>query len=258
MGDDRDASRDRGAAERPAFYALAPGGWRDWWTLLHPPYTVWHLSYVVIGASLAPDVNLRWLGETVLAFFLAMGLAAHALDELHSRPLGTRISGRVLVAVAVAGLAGAIALGVDGMVHVSPWLGVFIVVGAVLVVAYNLELAGGAFHSDMWFALAWGAFPVLTAYFAQTASLDAAAVLAAAACAVVSAAQRALSTPVRRLRRSGAVVSGEIVDRSGERRTIDAATLRAAPEAALRMLSVAVPLLAAALLAAALLAAKEL
>ena len=52
--------------ERPAFYALAPGGWRDWWTLLHPPYTAWHLSYVVIGASLAPDVNLRWLGETVL------------------------------------------------------------------------------------------------------------------------------------------------------------------------------------------------
>ena len=41
-------------AERPAYYAARPGGWRDWWTLLHPPYTAWHLSYSVIGAALAP------------------------------------------------------------------------------------------------------------------------------------------------------------------------------------------------------------
>ncbi|MFB3739399.1 MAG: hypothetical protein ACE14W_10620, partial [Candidatus Velamenicoccus archaeovorus] len=74
-------------AERPAFYALRSGGWRDYWTLLHPPYTLWHLSYVVIGACLTDVVDLRWLGETVLAFFLAVGLGAHALDELRGRPL---------------------------------------------------------------------------------------------------------------------------------------------------------------------------
>jgi hypothetical protein len=235
---------------RPAFYAMAPGGWRDWWTLVHPPYTLWHLSYVVIGASLAPDVQMRWLGETLLAFFLAMGLAAHALDELHGRPLGTRIPSPVLVAVAVAGLAGAVALGIDGMAEVSPWLGAFIVTGAFLVVAYNLELFGGAFHSDLWFALAWGAFPVLTAAFAQTADVTPAAVIAAAACALLSAAQRALSTPVRDLRRRAADVRGSIVDRDGATRPIDAATLRDAPERALRMLSAAVPLLALAMLAA--------
>ncbi len=243
------AERDPGPA-RPAFYALAPGGWRDWWTLLHPPYTLWHLSYVVIGASLAPDVQLRWLGETLVAFFLAMGLAAHALDELHGRPLGTRIPNAALVAVAAVGLGGAVALGIDGMVEVSPWLGVFIVVGAFLVVAYNLELFGGAFHSDLWFALAWGAFPVLTAAFAQTADVRVAAVIAAAACALLSAAQRALSTPVRDLRRHVAEVRGSIVDRDGGTRPIDAGTLRDAPERALRTLAVAVPLLALAMLAA--------
>ena len=42
---------------RPAYYAARPGGWRDWWTLLHPPYTSWHLSYVVIGATLAPRTD---------------------------------------------------------------------------------------------------------------------------------------------------------------------------------------------------------
>lgn len=235
--------------ERPAFYALAPGGWRDWWTLLHPPYTVWHLSYVVIGASLAPEVNLRWLGETVLAFFLAMGLAAHALDELNGRPLRTRIPDGVLVAVAIAGLAGAIALGIDGMIEVSPWIGAFIAAGAFLVVAYNLELFGGTFHSDLWFALAWGGFPVLTAYFAQTAELSVSAVVAAAACVFVSAAQRVLSTPVRRLRRHVVRVDGELELDDGGREPVDAGSLRAAPEGALRLLSIALPLLAAAMLA---------
>ncbi|HEX7247813.1 MAG TPA: hypothetical protein VF351_06905 [Actinomycetota bacterium] len=233
--------------DRPAFYALAPGSWRDWWTLLHPPYTVWHLSYVVIGASLTPDVNVRWLGETLLAFFLAMGLAAHALDELHSRPLATRISRGVLVGVAVIGLAGAVALGIDGMIQVSPWLAAFVVAGAFLVVAYNLELFGGAFHSDLWFALAWGAFPVLTASFAQTARLGVPAFVAAMACAVLSAAQRVLSTPVRRLRRHVVAVHGELTFDDGAREPIDAGALRAAPELALRLLSIAVPLVALAL-----------
>ena len=36
---------------RPAFYALRSGGWRDYVTLLHPPYTLWHLSYAAMGAA---------------------------------------------------------------------------------------------------------------------------------------------------------------------------------------------------------------
>ena len=234
--------------DRAAFYALTPGGWRDYWSLLHPPYTVWHLSYVVIGASLAAEVQMRWLLETLLAFFLAMGLAAHALDELNGRPLRTRIPGGVLWAIAVIGLSGAVALGIHGAREVSPWLWAFIATGVFFVVAYNLELFGGVVHSDLWFALAWGAFPVLTAAFAQTAEVRPEAVAAAAACAAISAAQRVLSTPVRRLRRSVASVEGTLVTHEGEREALDAASLRAAPEGALRWLSVAMPLLAAAML----------
>src|ERR1019366_1552641 len=88
-----------GASARPAYYAARPGGWRDWWTLLHPPYTAWHLAYVVIGACLAPRVSLSALVATLIAFFLAVGLAAHALDELNGRPLQTRISSPALIAV---------------------------------------------------------------------------------------------------------------------------------------------------------------
>jgi hypothetical protein len=232
--------------ERPAFYVLPSGGWRDYWSLLHPPYTVWHLSYVAIGAALAPDLHVGWLLETLAAFFLAMGLAAHALDELNGRPLRTRIPGGVLIAIAVVGLGGAIAFGVHGVIEVSSWLWAFIVAGAFLVVAYNMELFGGVVHSDLWFALAWGAFPVLTAYFAQTAVVRVEAVLAAAACAAISAAQRTLSTPVRRLRRTVVGVRGEVELNDGTRERIDASAIRDAPERALRWLSIAMPLVATA------------
>lgn len=236
--------------QRPAFYVLPSGGWRDYWSLLHPPYTVWHLSYVAIGAALAPDLHVGWLLETLAAFFLAMGLAAHALDELNGRPLRTRIPGGVLIAIAVVGLSGAIAFGVHGVIEVSSWLWAFIVAGAFLVVAYNMELFGGVVHSDLWFALAWGAFPVLAAYFAQTAVVRVEAVLAAAACAAISAAQRTLSTPVRRLRRSVVDVRGEVELNDGTRERIDASAIRDAPERALRWLSLAMPLVATALVIA--------
>jgi len=237
-------------SDRRAFYALSPGGWRDYWTLLHPPYTAWHLSYVVIGACVAPVLDVGWLVETLLAFFLAMGLAAHALDELNGRPLRTRIPDGVLWAIAIVGLAGAIAFGIHGTVVISPWLWAFIGVGGFLVVAYNLELFRGAFHSDVWFALGWGAFPALTAYFAQTATIRVEAVLVAAGCAAISAAQRVLSTPVRKLRRTVASVSGELVTTEGAHEPLDAPSLRSAPEGALRWLSAAVPLLALGLLVA--------
>lgn len=234
--------------ERPAFYALRGGGWRDYWSLLHPPYTVWHLSYVVIGAAVADRVNLRWLGETVLAFFLAVGLSAHALDELRGRPLRTAISDRTLEVIAALGVAGAVGLGVHGSTKVSAWIAAFVAVGAFLVFAYNLELFGGVFHSDLWFALAWGAFPALTGSFAQGGRLTAGAVLVAAACAALSAGQRALSTPARKLRREVVRVEGSLTRRDGVVEPIEPETLLVASEAALRFLSVAMPLLAVGLL----------
>jgi hypothetical protein len=236
-------------SERPAFYALKSGGWRDYWTLLHPPYTLWHLSYVAIGASVATGVNGRWLGESLLGFFLGMGLAAHSLDELNGRPLSTGIPDGVLWAIAVVGVLGAIALGIDGVIEVSPWLLPFIAFGGFIVFAYNLELFGGAFHADLWFAVAWGAFPALTGFFAQTARITLPAALVASACAALSAAQRVLSTPVRKLRRRVSSVSGEVTLRDGVRERLGAADLRQAPEGALRFLWVAMVLLATGLVA---------
>ena len=233
---------------RPAFYSLAPGGWRDYLTLLHPPYTAWHLSYVVIGASLAAELSGKYLVATLAAFFLAVGIGAHALDELAGRPLRTQIPAPVLVGLAVVSLLGAAAIGVYGALTVDGWIGVFVVAGVVLVCAYNLELGGGRLHSDLWFALGWGGFPVLTAYFAQTGTLKLDAVLAAVFATALSLAQRRLSTHVRSARRAVASVSGRIERRDGTGQPVTRETLTEAPEAALRAMVVACIALAAALL----------
>src|SRR5262245_59898598 len=232
---------------RPAYYAARSGGWRDWWTLLHPPYTAWHLSYVVIGASLAPHVDLTRLLATLIAFFAAVGLSAHALDELHGRPLRTRIPDAALVAVTVGGLVIAVVMGLLGLSRVGAALVPFIVVGPVLVVAYNAELFGGVVHTDAGFAAAWGTFPLLTSYVAQTGTLSAGSVLAAGAAFGLSAAQRSLSTPARLLRRRATGVSGSITLTDGDVLALDSGRLLEPLERALRALSWSVVLLAAAL-----------
>jgi hypothetical protein len=236
-----------GIGRRPAFYAVGSGGWRDWWTLLHPPYTAWHLAYVVIGASLAPRVELSRLLATLLAFFFAVGLAAHALDELHGRPLGTRIPTPTLIAVTVVGLVGAVALGIVGLSRVGWPLIPFLVLGPVLVVAYNWELFGGLFHSDFGFALAWGSFPVLVAYVAQTGRLALGPVIAAGAAFALSTAQRRLSTPARMIRRRADRVEGRITLGSGDVLPLDVRTLLAPLETALHAMSWGIILLAAGL-----------
>jgi hypothetical protein len=240
-----DVERDPPA--RPAFYALAPGGWRDLITILHPPYTVWHLSYVALGAAAAPVVHAGRLAATVGAFLLAVGVSAHALDELHSRPLGTKLSRGTLIALALFGLAGALAIGVVGVITVSAWLVPFVVVGGLLVPAYNLELGAGRLHKGWVFALAWGGFPALTGYFAQTLTIRPAGLLVAAACSLLSVAQRRLSTPARQLRRRTVQVVGEQRLADGTVLTLDRERLASPLEGALGMLWMALALLAAGL-----------
>jgi len=205
--------------------------------VLHPPYTAWHLSYVLIGAALAPAVDGVRLAATLLAFFLAVGVSAHALDELKGRPLGTELPRAVLTTAAVLGLLGAVGLGIVGVTKLGVGLVPFIAIGVLFVFAYNLELLGGKLHGDFWFALSWGAFPVLTAYFAQTGRLSVGAVAAAAGAYALSFAQRSLSTPARLLRRRSRSVSGSVTLSDGSSVRLDEATLLRPLEQALRAFS---------------------
>ena len=235
----------------PAYYATQSRGWRrDVVALLHPPYTAWHLSYVLLGAGLAPHISLVRLATTLTAFFLAVGISAHVLDELRGRPLRTEIPSRALWTAAILGLSGAVAIGVAGMTVVGIGLLPFIAAGVLFVFAYNLELLGGRLHGDFWFALSWGAFPVLTAYFAQTSSLSIGALAGAGAAYALSYGQRALSTPARTLRRKTRSVAGTLTYNDGSEEPIDEPVLLRPLERALRAFSWGVVLLGLGLVAA--------
>jgi ABC-type branched-subunit amino acid transport system permease subunit len=236
--------------DRPAFYALRPGGWRDLLTLLHPPYTAWHLSYVAFGAVAAPELHGDRLAATLLAFFLAVGIGAHAFDELNGRPLRTQLSDGALFVLGGVALAGAVAIGIVGAVTVSLGLLPFVAVGAFIVVAYNFELFGGRFHSDFWFAAAWGAFPALTGYWINALQFRVQGILVAAGCFALSLAQRRLSTQVRELRRRTVSVSGEQQLTDGTTIELDAARLAAPFDDALRACAIALTLLATGLVIA--------
>src|SRR5262249_55922548 len=181
-----------------------PGGWGVGVRVLPPPYTLWHLSYVVMGAAVMPPLVVWRLAGTLIAFFLAVGIGAHALDELKGRPLGTGIGSTVLAVTAGVSIAGAVVLGlVAGGRRLRP----VVILGCLLVFGYNLELFGGRMHSDIWFGLAWGSFPALVGAYAQHWTLSVAAAATAAAAFFLSMGQRALSTPARMLRRRVSSVS---------------------------------------------------
>ena len=240
----------RAAPGRPAFYAIGRGVAGDLVALLHPPYTAWHLSYFALGAAVAPHVHLDRLLWGLAAFALAVGVAAHALDELHDRPLRTTLSDRTLITLAAVAGAGALAIGVAGMLTVTLALTPLVVVGGLFLPAYNLELVGGRFHSDVWFAVGWGAFPAFTGYFVNAEKVALPGLLIAAGCLAMSVAQRRLSSPARELRRRTSSISGVRTLRDGGAEELSLPSLLAPLDGALAALSVAVVVVACALVAA--------
>jgi hypothetical protein len=243
-----------GGRPRPAFYALAPGGWRDLVSVLHPPYSLWNVSNVAIGAAAAPHIYAGRLAAAIAAFFLAVGIGAHSLDELNGRPMGTQLSRNALLALAIGGLAGGLAIGIAGTIFVSPTLAPLVLFGGFIAPAYNLEWFGGRFHTDFWLAASWGGFSALTGWWVNSLGLHSvreaiAAAAAVLACFFLTTVQRRLSTPVRELRRRTLAVEGEQRLSDGTVRQLDRAGLTAPLDGALRGLSVAVPLLAVAAVA---------
>lgn len=228
---------------RRSFYARPGSRIGDFITLLHPPYTAWHLSYVAIGAALAPRIDAIRLIGTLVAFALGLGVGAHALDELKDRPLSTGLSDSTLRALGWGGLLGGAAIAVAAAFVISPvalaWGGL----GVAMAAAYSLEWVPWL-HTMGGFALAWGAFPTLVGYWSQTESMSTAGLVAAAAAAVFSIAQRSLSSHARHVRRGVERVSARLGDVSWQRRD-----LLQTWELPLRLLAAAHVLLAIALLA---------
>jgi hypothetical protein len=244
-----------GGVDRPSFYALRPGGWRDLVTVLHLPYSIWNVANVAIGASVAAHVHPARVGATVAAFFLAVGIGAHCLDELHDRPLGTGLSDRALLGLGGGAMLGALAIGVVGCFVVSPTLIPLIAFGGFIAPAYNLEWFGGRFHTDLWLAISWAGFATFTGWWVNALGVHSVGEAVAVVGAVVGTAflvtaQRRLSTPVRELRRRTVELTGTQRLEDGTVRELRREDLAAPLDGALRALALGVPLLAIGLLAA--------
>jgi demethylmenaquinone methyltransferase / 2-methoxy-6-polyprenyl-1,4-benzoquinol methylase len=224
------------ASLAPAFYAARGGGWHEYWTLLHPPYTVWHLSHVLLGAALAPSPDPKIVAGALVAFGLAVGIGSHSYDELQGRPLRTHIPSAVLATLGTAGLAVAVAIGLVGATMFGPLFLLFVIAGASIVILYGFDVS--PVHSDIGFAVGWGAFPVVATGYA-TGAHPVPIALAALAAALLSLAQRRLSTRARSIRRRTVSISGEIVYSDGSTEAIDARGLIGAAEGALSVMWIA-------------------
>ncbi|MDE1853490.1 MAG: hypothetical protein KGI38_07065 [Thaumarchaeota archaeon] len=137
------------------------------------PYSLMNASYVLLGSLLATPVHFDRMAGMALVYLLAVGVSAHSLDALApNKPWGNFLTRRQLLILAIAALVPALGLGLFYALAYAPLLLPLGVAEIFFLLAYNLELFGGKFHTDFWFAASWGFLPVLAGYAVQTDSLS--------------------------------------------------------------------------------------
>jgi hypothetical protein len=193
---------------KKTWYFVDPGSKaRDLFNMLHLPYTSMVLGFVVAGASAAPSIRLDVLAGALAAYFLGLGVGAHAVDQLepHGSHYVGSLSRRELKALALVGLGGGVAIGLCFAASGDALLLPFIVLGAFFAVAYPLpsRVAWGIFHNDWSFAISWGSLPLVTAYFAEARTIGATAVVGGGVAGLVALAEIRLSRKSRAARKEG-------------------------------------------------------
>jgi uncharacterized membrane protein len=164
------------------------------------------ISFAVIGSLAAQDIIWERVGAIAIIYALALGVSAHAADSVGSKakkPWGNYFSKRQLLVLTVLALAAAYAIGLYYIVFFVPLLAPIAVLEGFFLFAYNFEILGGRFHNDFWFAVSWGALPVLAGYAIQTNAIDLDSIAIACATGLVSYLEIRLSRPYKELRRNG-------------------------------------------------------
>jgi hypothetical protein len=234
---------------KPSWYTSSRHGFlSDFIDLLHPPYTLWHISYVLIGIAMAPSIYPDRSVSVVLAFFFGLGIGSHALDETMGNPLETKISKKTLYFVGFLALATAVAIGLYYVGTVSLLILPFVVVESFFAIAYNLEIFHKRFHSGLIFALSWGAIPFLTGYFVNALTLTIPVLVMALAIGLLTIVQRTLSTYARNWRRKIGPVEAIRLS-GGDVVPISSKDLLSSSELSLKLLTVAIFLFSVALIA---------
>ena len=200
---------------------------REWWVprfgprrfrllvgLSFYPYSLMNAGYVLIGSLIAPSTDFGRMEGMALVYLLAVGVAAHSLDAVSSnRPWGDFLSRRQLALLALAALIPACAI---GLYYTFTGAELLLPVGAVelfFLASYNLELFGGRFHTDFWFATSWGFLPVLAGFIAQADTVDFASVAAGLFGFFTAYVEINASRPYKALKRDPASAGSPIITR---------------------------------------------
>jgi hypothetical protein len=179
--------------------------------LLFLPYTGMVLAYTIIGSMLAEQIHWDRVGAILVIYFLAVGIAAHALDAVGSKgvkPWGTVFSDRSLWILAILSVLAAYAIGIYYMVFYTPLLWLIAIPEGFFLLAYNLEWFKGRFHTDGWFAFSWGSLPVLAGYVLQTNQMSIPVLPVAASMGLLSLVEIKASRPYKEMKR-GLVDAGK-------------------------------------------------
>lgn len=186
--------------------AFGPYRFRAFVGMLFLPYTGMCVAFAVIGAVLVSEVHWDRVGAIALIYALALGVGAHAADTIGSKkakPWGMYFTKKQIVALMASSLVAAYAIGAYYIVAYAPLLAIAAALEGFFLVAYNFELFGGRFHSDFWFALSWGALPVMAGCLIQGGVPDVYAVAAAAGAMAASYAEIKVSRPYKQLKKAG-------------------------------------------------------
>ena len=143
--------------------------------MLFLPYTGMCISFTIIGSMLSESIAWDRVLSIFIIYFLALGVSAHAADNLGSKkikPWGNYFSTFELRLMVIGGLSVSYILGIYYIIAFVPLLLIIAIIEGFFLFAYNFELFNGLFHNNFWFAVSWGALPLLAGFVIQTNSIS--------------------------------------------------------------------------------------
>jgi hypothetical protein len=143
--------------------------------MLFLPYTGMCISFTIIGSMLSESIAWDRVLSIFIIYFLALGVSAHAADNLGSKkikPWGNYFSTFELRLMVIGGLSVSYMLGIYYIITFAPLLLFIAIIEGFFLFAYNFELFNGLFHNNFWFAVSWGALPLLAGFVIQTNSIS--------------------------------------------------------------------------------------
>ncbi len=143
--------------------------------MLFLPYTGMCISFTIIGSMLSESIAWDRVLSIFIIYFLALGVSAHAADNLGSKkikPWGNYFSTFELRLMVIGGLSVSYILGIYYIITFVPLLLIIAIIEGFFLFAYNFELFNGLFHNNFWFAVSWGALPLLAGFVIQTNSIS--------------------------------------------------------------------------------------